>query len=435
MEIKVESLSKVKKKINIEIPAARVSSEIEKSYDEIAKRAAIKGFRKGKVPRSLVEKHYSDAMEQDVVKKLVNESYFKALDDEKLNPVSYPEIENKQLKKGEPFHFSAVVEVFPEVVVREFEGLQVNREKYQPNEEAVNRRLDEMREHLAQLKPVEEERPAALGDFVVFDFEGFVDDVVFEGGKGEDFQLELGSGRFIPGFEDQLVGMKAGENHDINVTFPEEYGQAALAGKEARFAIKLKEIKIKELPQLDDDFATGAGDYENLDELRTELKKSFEKQEKERIESDFREGLIKALIDRNDFEVPSALVTQQLEMMLENTKKRLAYQKLSLEMMGLDEERYKIQFRPVAESQVKGSLLLDALATQLDIKIDETDINEQLRKMSGDYGQSLDAVKKHYQQNGKARENLQAQIREDKAIEILIEKAKVTEVSSDKIQQ
>ena len=433
MQIKVESLSTIKKKILFEIPAERVASEIEKVYAEIGKRASIKGFRKGKVPKALIEKQYSEAMEQDVVKNLVNDSYFKALSDEKIFPVSYPEIENEDLKKGEPFKYSATVEVFPEVVVKEFAGLEVQREIYNFDEKVVDRRIEEMREGLGQLKPVEGDRPAALGDFVTFDFLGSIDGVPFEGGQAEDFQLELGSGRFIPGFEDQLCGMKPGDAGEIKVTFPESYGKAELAGKEAVFAVTVKDIRIKELPALDDDFAKEAGEYENLAQLRSQLSQEYEKHEKERVEAEFRERVVTALIEKNPLEVPEALVGQQLEQMLENTKKRLAYQRMSLEMMGLNDEGYKAQFRTVAESQVKGSMLLEALAKDQNITADDDDINEKLSQMAGDNDQSLEAVKKYYLQNAKAKENLVAQIKEDKAISFLVERAKVIDVTREQL--
>jgi len=431
MQVTVESLSSVKKKIKIEIPAARVASEIDKVYGEIRKRAAIKGFRKGKVPLALVEKHYSGMMEEDVVKNLVNDSYFKALSDQKLYPVSYPVLENDELKAGEPFKYTAIIEVFPEVSVKDYDGLEVTREQYQFNEEIINGRIGELRESLAQLKPLADDRPTALGDFVTFDFEGFLDGVPFEGGKGEDFQLELGSGRFIPGFEDQICGMKLGQDGEIKVTFPENYGKAELAGKETTFAVKIKEIKVKELPELDDDFVKELGEFETVDQLRSHLVSDYERQEKERIEAEFREGVVKALIDRNPLEVPQALVDQQVDLMLENTKKRLAYQKLTLEMMGLDDAGYKRQFRTVAEGQVKGSLLVEALARQEDIKAEETDIEAKFKEMSGDNEQSLEAVRKHYLQNEKAKENLMAQIREEKVIDFLIGRAKVSGVSGE----
>ncbi|MCM2356647.1 MAG: trigger factor [Geobacteraceae bacterium] len=435
MQITVESLSKVKKKISLEVPAARVASEIDKVYDEIGKRTAIKGFRKGKVPRALIEKHYSHMMEQDVVKNLINDTYFKAIADEKINPVSYPVIDSEDLKRDEPFRYCAVVEVFPEVEIKEYAGLEVTRETYLFDEEVINRRIEEMRESVAQLKPVEEERPTTNGDYVTLDFEGFVDGVPFEGGKGEDFPLELGSGRFIPGFEEQACGIRAGEEREIRVTFPESYGNAELAGKEATFAIKVKEIKVKELPPLDDDFVKELGEVDTLDQLRAKIAQEYEKHEKERIETEFRERVVKALIEKNDLEIPDAFIDQQLDLMLDNSKKRLAYQRLSLEMMGLDEDRYKVQFRSVAESQVKGSLLLEALARQEGIQVTENDLEEKFRQMSGDNEQSLDAIRKYYLQNDKAKENLMSQLREDKTIAFLIAQAKVTEVPREQIEK
>ena len=428
MQITVESLSTVKKKLNFEIPTDSVATEYDKVFEEVRKKAAIKGFRKGKVPRSLIEKHYKEVMEQDVVKKIVNDTYFKALIDEKIFPVSYPVIENEELKLGEPFRYSAVVEVFPDIQVKDYEGLELKKEKFQFDEDVVATRLREMQESLAQLKPAAEGHQAATGDYVTFDFKGYIDEVPFEGGEGSDYQLELGSGKFIPGFEEQLVGMISGNEGEITVTFPADYGKAELAGKDAVFKIRIKEIKVKELPALDDDFAKEFGEFETLELLKKHLGEMLEKQESERIDSALREAAVTALIEKNPIEVPESLIDQQAVQMLENAKQRLAYQRLTLEMMGLDEERYKIQFRPVAESQVKGSLLLDALAKQVDIKAGDEDLENKFRQMSGDNDQSLENMRKYYLQNQKAKENLLIQVKEDKAIDFLISRANVVEV-------
>lgn len=427
MQITVESLSTVKKKLNFEIPTDRVASEYDKVFDELRKKASIKGFRKGKVPRSLIEKHYREVMEQDVVKNIVNDTYFKALLDEKIFPVSYPVIENEELKRGEPFRYSAVVEVFPDIQVKDYVGLALRKGKYLFDEEVIASRLREMQESLAQLKPVEEAHHAATGDFVTFDFEGSIDEVPFEGGKGSDFQLELGSGKFIPGFEEQLAGMSSSDEGEITVTFPGDYGKAELAGKDAIFKIRIKDIKVKELPALDDDFAKEFGEFETFELLKAHLRDMHEKQESERIDSELREAAVTALIEKNAIEVPESLIDQQVVQMIESAKKRLAYQRLTLEMMGLDEERYKIQFRPVAESQVKGSLLLDALAKQENIQAGDDDLEDKFRQMSGDNDQSLETMRKHYLQNQKAKENLLIQIKEDKAIDFLISRAKVSD--------
>lgn len=435
MQISVESLSAVKKKLNFQIPADRVTTEYGKVFEEIRKKASIKGFRKGKVPRSLIEKHYSDVMEQDVVKNLVNDTYFKALVDEKIFPVSYPLIENADLKNGEVFTYSAIVEVIPDILVNDYTGLNVTKELYQFDEQVISNRLKEMQESMAQLIPVDEGQQVSIGTMVTLDFDGCIDGVPFDGGKGADFQLEIGSGRFIPGFEEQLVGMIQGEEKELKVTFPVEYGKDDLAGKDAVFKVCVKEIKVKELPPLDDDFAKGFGEFETIEQMKTQLREMYEKQELERIDGGLREDIVKVLIEKNNIEVPESLIDQQAVQMLENAKKRLEYQRLTLEMMGLDEERYKIQFRPVAESQVKGSLLLDALAKQENITVDDDDLIQKIQRMSGDSGQSFEAMKNYYFQNEKAKENLTIQVREDKVIELLLAKAHITEVPRETRQR
>lgn len=427
MQIRVEELSKVKKKINFEIPADRVAAEIDKVYEGIRKRAVVKGFRKGKVPLSFVEKNFADQMEADVLKNLVNETYFKAIIDQKIYPVANPEIESEDLKKGEPFTYTATVEVFPEVEVKDYEALEVKRETYVFSEEVIDARVKEMQESLAQMKPVEG-RPAALGDFVTIDFVGSLDGVPFDNGSAQDFVLELGSGRFIPGFEEQVVGLPVGTEKEIEVTFPEDYSSADLAGKEAAFAVTVKEIKCKELPPLDDEFAKEFGEFETLAELRAKLAEYHEKREKERIEADMRERAVKALIERNDLVVPEALVARQLESMLESTKKRLSLQRMTLEMMGLNEEQYRLRFKGVAEEQVKGALLLEALAKKESLVAAEDDLEARFSHIAEQNNQSVDAVKKYYQQNEQARESLAIQVREDKVIDFLLEKAKITEV-------
>jgi trigger factor len=434
MQINVESLSSIKKKINFKIPAQQVSAEVDKAYAEIRKHAAVKGFRKGKVPMGLIEKHYGDKMADDVLKSLVNDTYFKALTDQGLNPVSYPTIESDPLKPGEPFSYSATVEVFPEVTVKDYLGLEVVKEKLVLDDAAVAARLKEMQESLSQLGPAPEGHAAALGDFVIFDFVGSIDGVPFEGGDAEDFQLELGSGRFIPGFEDQMVGMTVGFEGTIKVNFPDAYGSELLAGKPAEFAVTVKEIKVKELPELNDDFAKEFGEFETLAELKVKLTELQQAQEERRAETELRERVIKSLVEKNDLEVPEVMVDRQVAMMLENSKQRLASQRLSLEMMGLTDDGYKVQFREVAREQVKGSLLLDAVADLEKIEVTDADIATQVAEIAVGTKQDPATVANLYQTNERAKENLVAQLKEDKAVQFLLERAKVTELPKEEIQ-
>lgn len=429
----VESLSSVKKKISFEIPAERVSTEIDKVFGQIQKRAAIKGFRKGKVPRSLVEQNYGSMMEGDVLKNLFDETYFKALADHKIFPVSHPLIESDEVKRGEPLKYSATVEVLPEIEVGDYSGLQVKKEKFVSDAAPVEARLNEMREGISVLKPLEEDKSAENGHFVVIDFVGSVDGIPFEGGSAESYQLELGSGRFIPGFEEQLVGVKTGEQTTVAVTFPEEYGNKELAGKQASFAVTVREIKVKELPELNDEFAMQFGEFETFDQLKTKLVELHEKQEADRIKADLQDRLVKALIEKNEIEVPSALVDRQLQLMLSNMKNRLAQQRLSLEMMGIDDETFKIQYRDSAENQVKGSLLLEAVAKKEGVKVEDADIEAKLRAMAEEAGQDFERVKSFYEQNHNAKENLVAHLNEEKVLGYLLDKAVITEVAKDEL--
>lgn len=429
----VESLSSVKKKISFEIPAERVSTEIDKVFGQIQKRAAIKGFRKGKVPRTLVEQNYGSMMEGDVLKNLFDETYFKALADHKIFPVSHPLIESDEVKRGVPLKYSATVEVLPEIEVKDYAGLQVKKEKFVSDDAPVEARLNEMREGMAVLKPLEEGKSAENGHFVVIDFVGSVDGIPFEGGSAESYQLELGSGRFIPGFEDQLVGVKAGDQTTVAVTFPEEYGNEDLAGKQASFAVTVREIKVKELPELNDEFAMQFGEFETFDQLKAKLVELHEKQENDRIKADLQDRLVKALLEKNEIEVPSTLVDRQLQMMLSNMKNRLAQQRLSLELMGMDDEKFKVQYHDSAENQVKGSLLLEAVAKKEGVKVEEADIEVKLRAMAEEAGQDFERVKSFYEQNHNAKENLVAHLNEEKVLGYLLEKAVVTEVAKDEL--
>lgn len=435
MQVNVEQLSSIKKKINFEIPAEKVLAETQKAFDAIRKRAVIPGFRKGKAPESLIRKTYQGQVEGDVVKNLFNDHYFKYIQENQIFPVAHPEIAADELVDGAPFKFSATVEVYPEVVVNAYEGFNVVKEKYVADTKAVEARIEQMRENMSQLRPVSEERPAASGDHVVIDFEGFVDGEKLAGGDASDHLLELGSNSFIPGFEEQVAGMTVGEQKRISLAFPEQYHAAELAGKPVEFAVTLKEIKVKEMPALDDAFAQEFGEFNTLAELQAKVAETIEKQEKERIERDFKDALIKQLIEKNDFELPQAMVDRQLASMLENTKQRLQYQRMTLEMMGLDEQRYKEQFRPVAANQVKGALLLHELAEKNGVTVSEADLEARLQKMAADSGQDYERISKYYLQSADARQSLEEQIREEKVLELIAAKAVVVEKDKKEIQE
>ena len=431
MSVKVESVSSVKKKLSFAVAAEKVDQEISKAFKKIGKNAKVKGFRTGKVPQSVLEKYYGGQVEKEVLTELINQTYFEALSKHEIPAVGDPAIvDSSGVNRGEDFTYVAEVEVKPEVEAQDYTGLQLEKEKFVSDPKTVESRLEDMRTSRAEVK-VTSRKVARKADVTIIDFTGYVDDEPFEGGAGEDFQLELGSGTFIPGFEEQVVGMKRNEEKKIEITFPSDYGQKELAGKNATFLVTLKEIKEKVLPELDDDFAKSFGE-ESLDTLKAQLKEHHDTQEKNRIDGELREQLIKALIKNNQIDVPEGMIQGQLDYMLQNITNRLQSQGLRPEMLGLTPETFKEQYRQTAIDQVKGSLLLEAIGTQEKIVAAESDIDAKLEDIAKMSNAPIEAVKKYYAAP-EARHSLMAQIAEEKVIEFLLSKATVTEVDSQKV--
>lgn len=431
MNVRIEDVSSVKKKLSFEVGADKVDAEIGKAYQKIAKSAKIKGFRAGKVPQHLLEKYYAPQMEEQVLNRLINDSYFKALVEHRIAAVSDPEIlESSPLEKGKPFTYEAQVEVKPELKVKDYQGIALQKEKFAFESRVVEDKLEEMRAGRAEMV-VSSRDEARTGDFVVIDFEGFVDGTPFEHGKADDYQLELGAGSFIPGFEEQLAGMKREEEREVQVSFPENYGSKELAGKPATFRVVLKEIKEKTLPALDDEFARGFG-LSSLDELREKIEENFRRQETSRIDGDLRERLVGALIERNPAEVPEAMVAGQLDYMLQNIRNRFQSQGMTLEMLGMNEESFKSMYRETAVKQVQGSLILEAVARQEELKVEAAEIDGKLQQVAEMANAPLEAVRKYYGAD-ENRRGLISQIVEEKAVQFLLSQAKIEEVAKEQL--
>ncbi|OEU62786.1 MAG: trigger factor [Desulfuromonadales bacterium C00003094] len=423
MNVKVEDISSVKKQLSFEVPAARVDEEIESAYKDLAKTAKIKGFRQGKVPRPVLERHYAASVESQVVERLVSDSYFKALKDEKILAVSGPEItDGGILEKGKAYTFLVQVEVQPEVAAKDYLELPLKKETFKDDETLVGARLEEMRLGNAKVETTDREE-AQSGDTVIIDFEGFINGVAFENGAAENHSLDLGSNSFIPGFEEQLAGMKLGEEGEVTVTFPLDYGKKDLAGQDATFKVTIKEIKEKVLPELDDEFAAQVG-LASLEDLRTRIKESHESQERSRIEQEFREQLLDVLIERNTFEVPDSMIKSQLDHMLENLSNRMQSQGMSLEAMGMTPDSFMELYREIAVKQVKGNLILEAIALQESVQIEESEIEEKLDEIAEKHNASKEMVMNFYADESKRR-GLVAQLAEEKVIYFLTGKANV----------
>ncbi len=426
MNVKIEELSSIAKKLHFEVAADKVDQEIERAFRKIGKTAKIKGFRPGKIPLAVLEQYYGGQMEQEVLGRLINDTYFKALDDHAIPAVGEPRIvDSSGVSRGQAFTYQAEIEIKPAVTAKDYVGVALRKEAFTPDAKVADGRLEELRASRAQLE-VSTRKKAKTGDSVTIDFDGFVDGEPFEGGKAEDFVLELGSGSLIPSFEDQVVGMKRGDEQEIAVTFPEDYGQKTLAGKPAVFRVALKEIKEKTLPALDDEFAKGFG-VDTLAELREQLETSYLNQETGRIDNDLRERLVRELIERNPLEIPAAMIAKQLEYMYANVSNRMRSQGLTPEMLGLTPQSFSERYRETAADQVRGTLLLEAIGKQEGIAVEEGEIDGRLEEIAKMANAPVEMVKKYYA-GEEAREGLLAQIAEEKVVRFLLDKAKITEV-------
>ncbi|MFA4910062.1 MAG: trigger factor [Desulfobacteria bacterium] len=427
MKIEIEEISPIEKKFTVTLPKELVTSELDSAYEDLRKKAKIKGFRQGKVPRGILERYYKRDVEGEVVIKLVNDSYFKMLEEKNITPVSQPIIDDKGLEKGKEFTYSAKVEVRPEIDVKGYIGIELEKGKLNISKEDIDKKLADLQRSNAQLREVDESRPIKFGDFAVIDYEGFLDAEAIDGEKVTDHLLEVGSGSFSPDFEEQLSGLKKGDERDIQITLPEEYNKKDLAGKEVTFKVKIKGIKEKILPELNDDFAKDLGEFETLEKLKQKIRENSEKLDKIRIEANLRDQLLNKLVETNAFEVPPSLVNQHLQDKIKETHMRLALQGLSMEQVGISIDSIKESYKDQAEKEVKASFLLEEIAKKESIQVDEKYIEDKILEIAENSGHNIEAVRNHYKED-EARERLKAGLKTEKTLDFIIEKANIKEV-------
>lgn len=422
MKAVVEDISTVKKKLNIEVTPDAVTKEMDKAIADLAKKAKIPGFRPGKAPKNIVEKHYGDEVRNEVMHRLVTESYLKALQEHNLNPVDMPQIDNvSALAKGSPLTFTATVEVRPNIDLGTYDGIEVKEENITVSDEELNQTVDRLREMYAQLEVVEG-RPLENNDTAIIDFEGFREEKPIEGAKAADYMLSLGSNSLIPGFEEQLVGMNRGETRQVAVTFPADYNNKDLAGKDALFTVTLKEIKKKVLPELNDEFAKDVGNNASVAELKEGIKKDIEIRKKNDQASAQRETLLSKLVDSHSFDVPPGMVERELHSMARSQTTRLA--RSGADVNTFDYAKFRAENRDLAEKRVKGILLLDVIAEKEKIEVTDQEVNSALAVMARSAGQTVDAVKKYYESLEGGLDNLRASLMREKTLSLLLSRAK-----------
>ncbi len=425
MSLQVEKLEKNMAKLTIEVAPEELEKAIERAYQKNKKGISIPGFRKGKVPRQMIEKMYGKGVfYEDAVNDLLPEAYSKALDECEENIVSSPKIEVVQVEAGQPFIFTAEVALKPEIGLGKYKGVKVDKIDTEVSDEEVNAEIEKERERNAR-NIVVEDRAVKDGDMTVLDFEGFVDGVAFEGGKGEDYSLTIGSGAFIPGFEEQLIGAEIGKETEVNVTFPENYQAEELKGKAAVFKCTIKEIKVKELPELDDEFAGEVSEFETLAEYREDVKKNIKERKESEAKSEKEDAVIDAIINDSDIELPEAMIETQQRQMVDEFAQRIQMQGLSLEQYyqftGSSYEMLVEQVRPQAEKRIKSRLVLESVAAKENIEASEEDYAKEIEKMAEMYQMETDKVKEMISESGK--KNIMEDIAVQKAIEFVVENA------------
>ena len=424
MKASVEEISSIKKKVSIEIPEDQVTQEVESFYKDLGKKAKIKGFRPGKVPRDILERYFKDYIKAEVIQKLIQDTYPQALSEANLQPVSPPVVDPGEFENGKPFQYSAVIEVKPDIKLEGYTGLKIEGKKEEVKDEEVGERLKALQNLHANLKAISEARPIQAGDYVIIDYEASMDGKPLEGGKAIDFTVEVGSGQFIPALEEKLIGLKPEEEKEIEISFPEDYGYKKWAGKTISFHVKIKEIKEKILPPLDDEFAKDLGDYASFEELKAKLKGEIEKEKELGLERQLKDQVVDQLLEANPFEVPESLVEEQAKAMVSDTKLKLAAQGVVLKNLGVSEEKLQEDYKVMAQKQVRTFLILEKIAGQEGIAVTDDEADDRLREMSERMHQKFDVVKRYYEKNGLLPEVKDGIIR-DKTLNFLLEKANI----------
>ncbi|GAE30192.1 trigger factor [Alkalihalobacillus hemicellulosilyticus] len=414
--------------LTVEVEADKVNDALDQAFKKVVKKVNVPGFRKGKVPRSLFEKQFGvESLYQDALDILLPGEYAQAVEEAGIEPVDRPEIDIETMEKGSNLTFTAKVTVKPEVELGEYKGLEVEEPDTNVTDEDVEAELTTLQERQAELV-VLEDGEIAEGDTAVFDFEGFVDGEPFEGGQADNYSLEIGSGQFIPGFEEQMIGLKAGDEKDVEVTFPEEYHAENLAGKPATFKVKVHDIKRKQLPELDDEFAKDANEeVETLDELKASLKEKLQKDKEHQAEHQVRDALVQQASENATIDVPEAMVNSEVDRMLQEFEQRLQAQGMNLEMYfqfsGQDEAAMRQQFQEDAGKRVRMNLTLEAIAEAESLEASDEDVDKEIEKMAEMYKRSTDEIKGLLAAQGGV-DSLKADLKVQKAVEFLVENKK-----------
>ena len=422
MEAKMEKIDVNVVKFEVKVEADKFKEALTRAYKKNIKKFNVPGFRKGKVPMNVVKKYYGvEVLLEDAVNFAIEGSYANVLKENNVRPVDFPKVEVVQAEEGKDLIYTAEVTVYPEVELGAYKGLNVEKKTYEVTEEEVVAKLKEMQEKNARVEV--KEGAIENGNIAVIDFKGFIDGVAFEGGEGHDYSLEIGSCSFIDNFEEQLVGAKAGDKVEVNVTFPENYGKEELNGKPAKFEVEVKEVKAKELPVLDDEFAKEVSEFETLEALKEDTTKKLEEANTARAEREYEEAILRAVVENAKMDIPAVMVEQEIDRMVQNLAQRLQYQGLTLEQYfqftGTDAEKMREYMKENAETKVKTELVLEALQKAEKMEVLDEELKEKASEVAKLYGANDEKMVELLLQN--QREALVADVMTSKVINFLKE--------------
>lgn len=427
MSLQLEKLENNMAKLTIEVSAKEFEDAMKKAYDQNKGKFNIPGFRKGKAPQAMIEKMYGAGIfYEDAANTLIDDTYPKAVDECEEDIVSSPKIDVEQIEKGKPFIYTATVALKPEVTLGEYKGIEVEKASAEVTDSDIEEELKKAQEKNGRVVSVED-RPVADGDQTVIDFKGYIDGAAFDGGEGTDYPLTIGSHSFIDTFEEQLIGKNIGEACEVNVTFPEEYHAPELAGKPAKFEVTVKEIKVKELPELNDEFASEVSDFETLAEYKEDIKAKLQDRKNREAATENENRVIEKVVENASMDIPEAMIETQTRSMLEDYARRLQSQGLNIndymKYTGMTVEKLKEQMEPQAVKRIKTRLVLEAIVAAEDIKIADETVDQQIEKMAASYQMEVDKLKEMMGEN--EREQLKDDLKVQEAVDLLVSEAKL----------
>ena len=432
MQVTVDNVNSVKKTLHIEIPEKDVLRELDRAYQDLGKTAKIKGFRPGKVPRSVLESRFKKEVNADVLSRLIQESLINAIKEKDLKVVGSPQVDPPELTGKGPYKYSATVELNPELPEIDFKGLSLKKHMYEVSDEEIETQLKMLQKNLGKLEPIQDERPVQADDYVMINYEGFENGLpIPELQKTESFTMQIGKGMITADFDDQLVGMTAGQNKQISDSFPEDYYNKRIAGRTVDFEVTLIDIRKEEIPPIDYVMAKKAGDYKNLDELKAEITSNLKSGYDKRVEQEINEQVFEELLGRVDFEVPDAMVEGELNAIVADAERSFAFHQVSMEEAGITQDSLREKYRDTALKQVRRHLILGKLIEQEDLKLPDEDLEAGYEDMAKRVGQEIDEIRNYYQQNPEQHEFFKHTLLEKGAMKLIIDSSEIKEVAPE----